>query len=165
MLTIGNTDSLNKIDNFLTYASLASADLDDSYKNSAAQASAALTDEDKALIPGYDEIVEDLFAVTISTEEALIKALNEAEDGAIIVLDSDITLTSGLPGTAISGKTLTINGKGHQISFAKGGGNLNGVFGNDVSPLYADTDLTVKDLTIVNTNEEQGCLLYTSRCV
>ena len=155
LVATGNKDSVTRIDNFLCYVSLAT--LGDSYKQEAEKLNGQLTDADKALIDGYDEIAEDLFAETVSTKDALIEALKAAQNGDIIVLGADITLdANGLPGAAISGKKLTINGNGKTLTFAKSGSLTNGVFGNDVNALYADTDLTVKNLTIKNTGAQGG---------
>ncbi len=85
---------------------------------------------------------------------SLTEALNYAKDNDTITLLSNVVLTErGLPGAAISGKTLTIDGDGHTLSFAYTPGNnyLNAVFGNNNNPLYGDTTLTVKNLTIENT--------------
>ena len=118
-------------------------------------ANSALTSEEKALINGYDEIIADALAVTVNNLQALKDALNNGDP--YIVLGADITLESdGLPGTAISGKTLTIDGAGHTIFFTKSGNLTNGVFGNDTNPLYANTKLTVRNLTIENTDTQSG---------
>lgn len=145
LLMTGNTDSLTNIDNFLCYASLLSSDSDNpSYQSNFDLYYKQLNEEDKALIDGYDDIVKDLLSVTVNTYDELCTALNDGE--AYIVLGADITLgENGLPGTAISGKTLTIDGNGKTISFTKTNNFTNGVFGNDTNPLYANTKLTVRN--------------------
>ena len=93
----------------------------------------------------------------VKTAEELSNALTAAQNGDTIVLGANITLTeNGLPGAAISGKTLTIDGKGNTISFKKTNNLTNGVFGNDNNPLYAGTKLTVKNLVIENTGDQAG---------
>jgi hypothetical protein len=96
---------------------------------------------------------------TVGTLDELKTALTAAISGDTIQLTADITLDdTGLPGTAISGKELTIDGNNKKISFAYTQGNplLRAVFGNDTNPLYADTNLTVKNLTIENTGDQGG---------
>lgn len=88
--------------------------------------------------------------------ESLQEAINAADNGDIICIEQDITLTdAGL--TGLSGKELTIEGGTHTIYFErKGTPTTNGVFGNDNAPLYADTKLTVQNLNIVNTGDQGG---------
>ena len=89
--------------------------------------------------------------------EGLVDLLKNSQNGDTIVLGKSITLSSnGLPGTAISGKTLTIDGQGNTISFEKTNSSTNGVFGNDTNPLYGGTKLTVKNLVIENTGAQAG---------
>ena len=49
-------------------------------------------------------------------------------------------------------------GNGHTLSFAydRNKSKTHGVFGNDTNPLYANTNLTVKNLVIQNTADTQG---------
>ena len=90
--------------------------------------------------------------VEVDSYDELVSALSTAADGTTIKLTDNITLgAAGL--TNISGKTLIIDGNFKTISFVKTGSNTNGVFGNDTAPLYAGTNLTVKDLTIENTGD------------
>ena len=143
-----NLDGMTNIASFLI-----SAACDD--KTEAEEYNDLLTSEDKALIDGYDDIVKDLLSVTVNTYDELCKALNDGE--VYIVLGENIILgTDGLPGTAISGKTLTIDGNGKTISFTKTNNFTNGVFGNDTNPLSANTKLTVRNLTIENTGTQSG---------
>ena len=105
----------------------------------------------KTVVTGYER--------TVSTANELKDALANAQDGDIIKLGAPITLgVDGLPGTAISGKNLTIDGCGHKISFTYTQSNpvQHAVFGNDTNPLYAGTNLTVKNLTIENTGTQGG---------
>ncbi len=90
--------------------------------------------------------------VEVSGYDALVNALSTAANGTTIKLTDNIELgANGL--TNISGKTLTIDGNYKTITFKKTGPLTNGVFGNDTAPLYAGTQLTVKNLTIENTGD------------
>ena len=88
----------------------------------------------------------------VEDSDDLNAVLQAAENDDIIVLGSNITLTSGL--TGITGKKLTIDGNTHTIFFETSAGDLNGVFGNDTTSLGENTKLTVKNLTIANTGEQ-----------
>ena len=90
--------------------------------------------------------------VEVDSYDSLVTALSTATEGTTIKLTANITLgANGL--TNISGKTLTIDGNYKTITFAKTGPLTNGVFGNDTAPLYANTKLTVENLTIENTGD------------
>lgn len=95
----------------------------------------------------------------VTTQTELNNALTNASNNATILIGADIALDeNGLDGTKISGKTLSIIGNGHTLSFAYDQSNpkMHGVFGNDTNPLYANTNLTVKDLVIENTGSQGG---------
>lgn len=68
----------------------------------------------------------------------------------------DITLSQGI--NVPTAADITIIGNGHTLSFAYDQSNpkMRGVFGNDTNPLYANTNLTVKDLVIKNTGSQGG---------
>ena len=90
--------------------------------------------------------------VEVDSYDSLVTALSTATEGTTIKLTANITLgANGL--TNISGKTLTIDGNYKTITFEKTGSLTNGVFGNDTAPLYANTKLTVENLTIENTGD------------
>lgn len=95
----------------------------------------------------------DELKTAISNIDAAVNPVNTIIIGADIALDEN-----GLDGTKISGKTLTIIGNGHTLSFAYDQSNskMHGVFGNDTNPLYANTNLTVKNLVIKNTGTQGG---------
>ncbi len=142
----GKQENVNNISSFLYYVACDDTD-------NAKTAAEKLTSEDKEQINGYDEIVEDMFAVTVNSATDLQNAIDRGE--LVIKLGADITLDNMM--TGISGKSLIIDGDKHTLSFNRGTGpNFNGVFGNDTAPLYAGTDLTVKNLTIKNTGTQAG---------
>ena len=96
---------------------------------------------------------------TAGTLGELQEAIENAQSGDTIKLTGNIELdANGLDGTKISSKTLTIDGNGKTISFNYDQSNpkMHAVFGNDTNALYADTNLTVKNLTIKNTANAQG---------
>ena len=95
----------------------------------------------------------------VTTQTELNNALTNASNNATILIGADIALDeNGLDGTMISGKTLTIIGNGRTLSFTNdlSKPKTNGVFGNNNNPLYADTNLTVKNLVIKNTGTQGG---------
>lgn len=95
----------------------------------------------------------------VTTQTELNNALSSANNNSTIIIGADVALDeNGLDGTKISGKTLTIIGNGHTLSFAydRSKSETHGVFGNDTNPLYANTNLKVKNLVIENTADTQG---------
>ena len=102
-----------------------------------------------AFAAGGDKVA----AIGTTEYETLQEALNAADNGDTVKLLKDVKLTSALPGTKISGKTLTIDGAGKKISFNPDN-TLGAVFGNNTNPLYAGTNLTVENLTIENTKTD-----------
>ena len=97
--------------------------------------------------------------ITAGNLSQLQEAIANAKNGDTIKLTANIELdANGLDGTKISNKTLTIDGNDKKISFNYDQSNpkMHAVFGNDTNALYADTNLTVKNLTIENTADAQG---------
>ena len=142
----GALSNVNNISTFLYYSARGD-------KEKALEAANKLTEEDKELINGYDEIIQDLNTVDVTSAQELQEALTKAKDGDIIALKNNITLETPL--TGISGKTLIINGNGYAISFDPTE-TQNGVFGNDTESLKTGTNLTVNNLTIKNTSATAG---------
>lgn len=87
-------------------------------------------------------------------QEAVSTASTESPITVEIV--RDITLSQGI--NVPTAADITIIGNGHTLSFAYNQSNpkMHGVFGNDTNPLYANTNLTVKDLVIENTGSQGG---------
>ena len=80
-------------------------------------------------------------------------ALTAASTGSTIELVDNITLDTML--TGVSGKTITIEGKNHKISFSSAA-CASGVFGNNTAPLCENSKLTVKNVYFENTDATQG---------
>lgn len=93
--------------------------------------------------------------VEAEDQATLISAINAAKDGTVIKLTDDIALDAPLPGAAISGKDITIDGNYKTISFDQSSTN-NALFGNNTNPLYAGTKLTVNNLTVKNIGAQGG---------
>ena len=151
LLPTGQTDNLNNIDSFLTYASL--ADLDEYYKSYAENFNSKLTPDDKALIDGYDEIIQDLNTVKVTDEQSLRDALSNAQEGDIIQLAGDITISASLT----IDESITLSGAGEYTIKAS-----DAFSGNEVI-LVTGKDVTIKDITIDGNNQSgYGIQFYTA---
>lgn len=107
------------------------------------------------MAPGVTFATETTGGEVIDTYEELVSALENAETEDTIEIAGNIELSGSLPGTAISGKTLTINGNEHEITFNQAD-TAQGVFGNNNNPLYENTTLRVNNLKITNTGDNGG---------
>ena len=91
---------------------------------------------------------------TVTTEDELKSAIENAQDGDVITLGNDILLT-GTPLTLTSGKNITINGMNHAINFD--GVNVKTAFtGSAVGKIEgvpAGVTLTVNDVKFNSTGE------------
>ena len=107
------------------------------------------------MAPGVTFATETTGGEGIDTYEELVSALENAKTEDTIEIAGNIELSGSLPGTAISGKTLTINGNEHEITFNQAD-TAQGVFGNNNNPLYENTTLRVNNLKITNTGDNGG---------
>ena len=147
LIETGSKEDITAVSNFLYSLQRNDDDAKELYSQ--------LTYEQKDMIDeSFDDIIDDLVTVTVDSYAALVEALENAQDGAVIKLGANITLeAAGLPGTAISGKDITIDGNSYEIQFNFANGvSSHGVFGNDVNALGSGTNLTVTNLIITNTS-------------
>ena len=83
----------------------------------------------------------------VTDQESLISAIEDAEDGDIIRLSTDIKLTRPV---SVTGKTITIDGNGGSISKADEGWVSEGPNGSLITAGGEGTKLTLKNITLKN---------------
>ena len=89
---------------------------------------------------------------TVNTEEELINAINNSAEGDVIELSTNITLTKPIE---ISGKTLTINGKGNIITREETNWSPNGSNGTLITA-GAGAKVTISNVTLKNAQKYDG---------